>query len=294
MNRSFFTKGTESSKLIKMLMITAFFALLSSLTASVVWLFLNGKLSETGIMRILQVIQSVGIFIVPSAIGTWLFYDNRYTDNFGSFKKISPSILSVSIIIMISSTPLISWASYINTNIPVPEALADIWQWMKEKESAAIELTRTFLSGSTATDYAANILIMALLPAIGEEWLFRGMIQPMMARATKNSDIAILITAIIFSALHFQFLTFVPRVILGVILGYLFYLGKNLWLPIAAHFINNFVAFAAYKYYESNPVNGTDPLLPSTSIPNAALTVASLIIVMVGLYTVDYLTQKRV
>lgn len=278
-------KGDGGYSLVVMLGIVILNLLIASVLSSGLAFLLRGKVAEIELMRILQVVQSIAIFIIPSIIGVRLFYENSYSQCFGSKRALGLPSIILSMLIIICSAPLISWATYINMNLPVPQWMEGFWALLQDAETEALDITRRFLSGSTFNDYAANFLIMALLPAVGEEWLFRGMIQPLTARATKNMDVAILITAVLFSALHFQFMTFFPRVILGVILGYLFYLGGSLWLSIAAHFANNLVALVLYKYYQHWQLgDGVDPLAPVTTSPDVIHILLSLAVVVVGLY----------
>ena len=89
------------------------------------------------------------------------------------------------------------------------------------------------------------------MPAIGEEFFFRGVLQRLFSEWFRNAHVAIIVTAFIFSAIHFQFYGFIPRFLLGLFLGYMFYWSGTLWLPIIIHFINNglavLVAFLAAR-----------------------------------------------
>ena len=104
------------------------------------------------------------------------------------------------------------------------------------------QTTKKFLKMSNYSDLLFNILLIAIIPAIGEELVFRGYLQKKISNRISNIHISICITAIIFSAIHFHFQAFIPRFILGLVLGYLFVWSKSIWLPILAHFINNFQA----------------------------------------------------
>ena len=90
-------------------------------------------------------------------------------------------------------------------------------------------------------DYILSLLMLALLPAIFEEMFFRGAMQQVFLRLFRNAFVAILVTSFIFSIAHLSFEGFLTRLFLGMVLGYIFYYGKNLWLNILAHFINNAV-----------------------------------------------------
>ena len=99
-------------------------------------------------------------------------------------------------------------------------------------------------------DLLVAMLVIAVLPAIGEELVFRGLIQNELYRGTKNIHVAIWVAAILFSAIHFQFFGFVPRLLLGALFGYLYYWSRNLWIPILAHFVNNGLSVLVMYFYQ--------------------------------------------
>ncbi len=292
MLKNFRSNQPPSHGIIIMLMIVICCAMLSifiSVGSLALW---SGNTTSNGIdmtnlghLRIIQIIQSIGTFIIPSIIGVWLFYGNSYKACFGK-GQLNGQLVLISVLIIVVSSPLINWASFVNQNIPFPSSLNYIKQWMTQKEQGAMEMTRTFLTIESVSDILVNTFIMAILPAIGEEWLFRGMIQPLTARITKKMSSAIILTAILFSAMHFQFLTFFPRMILGVILGYLYHYGKSLWLPIIAHFANNLVALMAYSYYLYQGKQAIDPLAAASEAPSIFLSISSLALIVFGLYQI--------
>jgi membrane protease YdiL (CAAX protease family) len=117
-----------------------------------------------------------------------------------------------------------------------------------------------------------NLLMIGVIAAVGEELIFRGVLQRLMIGMVKNVHLAVLITAILFSAFHFQFFSFLPRFVLGVVLGYLMYYGRSIWYPILAHFVNN--AMGVIYYYFSSRGSADDMLEEigtSTMIPMAAV-----------------------
>ena len=281
---------TPTGSIILMLIIVCGCSLLSIfISVGAVQLFGGPATDATNItnlnhLRILQMIQSIGTFVIPSIIGIRLFYNNSYKACFGKEQPTAQLIIFSAVIIVVSA-PLINWAVFVNQQLPFPPSLEYIKQWMTDRENEALMMTKNFLSAQSVFDIMMNIGLMALLPAIGEEWLFRGMIQPLTARITKNMGVAIVITAILFSAVHFQFLTFFPRVILGIVLGYLYYYGESLWLPIAAHFVNNLIALFTYiSYY--NSAETTDPLGAVAKAPPILLSISSFILVVLCLYAI--------
>jgi membrane protease YdiL (CAAX protease family) len=89
--------------------------------------------------------------------------------------------------------------------------------------------------------------VVAVLAGVSEELLFRGVLQNIILKTTKNPHLAIWFTAFTFSFIHFQFYGFVPRMLLGALFGYLYFWTKSLWIPMFAHIVNNgFTLIMAY------------------------------------------------
>jgi hypothetical protein len=135
--------------------------------------------------------------------------------------------------------PVIEWISLVNQQLVLPTWMNGVETWMRNSEEQANDITKAFLSTESIPGLFGNLLIVAVLPAIGEELLFRGLLQKLIKKMTGNAHWAIWITAILFSALHLQFFGFLPRLLLGALFGYLLEWTGTLWLPIIAHFINN-------------------------------------------------------
>jgi membrane protease YdiL (CAAX protease family) len=96
------------------------------------------------------------------------------------------------------------------------------------------------------------LVIIALLPAIGEEVVFRGVLQRQVQRVIFPTWLAILIAAAIFSAIHLQFEGFLSRWLLGVLLGWLYWQTGNLWVPAIAHFFNNAIQVLGQYLYKND------------------------------------------
>lgn len=200
--------------------------------------------AEVNFGKLYQLINQFGIFIFPVII--YGFFVSSSTTDYLKLRK--PKLISVliSVLMVFTILPFINYLSGLNEQLVLPNFLSGIEEWMKSKELQASLLTENFLKTSTIKGLLLNILIVAILPAIGEELLFRGIIQRLMQELTKNIHLAVIISAIIFSAFHIQFYGFLPRFLLGVMLGYMFVFTGSLWVPIIAHFINNFASVLVY------------------------------------------------
>jgi membrane protease YdiL (CAAX protease family) len=134
-----------------------------------------------------------------------------------------------------------------------------------------------FTSTRTIPGLLVNLFMIGIIAAVGEELIFRGLIQRILSAWIRNAHIAILITAFLFSSFHFQFLSFLPRFILGIILGYLMYLGKSIWYPIIAHFVNNTLGVVYYFFYSRGGAEdlweeiGTSNYLPVSAVISLGL-----------------------
>jgi membrane protease YdiL (CAAX protease family) len=127
----------------------------------------------------------------------------------------------------------------------LPESMQSLEQNFKAAEESSKNMVNVMISGTSISALIINILLVGLLPAVGEELLFRGVIQKHLAAMFKNQHVAIFIAAFLFSAVHFQFYGFIPRLMLGMIFGYLVYYSGSMWTAIFAHFFNNSMAVIA-------------------------------------------------
>ncbi|MGZ5191890.1 MAG: CPBP family glutamic-type intramembrane protease [Flavisolibacter sp.] len=119
---------------------------------------------------------------------------------------------------------------------------SDLKLKFEQLEKSYAEQVEVMLDFNSTGGYIISIVLMAFLPALCEETLFRGGLQNFLSRATNKPWLAIIVVSIIFSLIHFSVYGFLPRVFLGVILGYIYYLTRDIWLCITAHFFNNAIA----------------------------------------------------
>lgn len=136
---------------------------------------------------------------------------------------------TVIILVAFNFVMLLMW---INQQIPLTEAM------IKGEEMAA-EMTKNLLILDSRWELVITLFAVAVTPAIGEELMFRGILQPTFEKLFKNGHVAVWLSAILFSAIHFQMQGFIPRMFLGAILGYFYLWSRNLWVPIFAHFVFN-------------------------------------------------------
>lgn len=222
------------------------------------------------LFKLFQVLQTVGVFILPPLVLAYALDDKPF--RFLQLQRKPTGIAAAIVcVVILAGGPLIEWLSAINQHLALPSWLNQVELWMRNSEDQANELTRAFLETKSITGLAGNLFLVAVLPAIGEELLFRGLLQKLIQRMTGNSHWAIWITATLFSALHLQFFGFLPRLLLGALFGYLLEWTGSLWVPVLAHFVNNATGVITFFVTGSglepdkpdNPVFGSDLLLPA-------------------------------
>jgi membrane protease YdiL (CAAX protease family) len=238
-----------------------------------------------GILRYIQTVQSISLFIIPPILLAFLFGSNP--SNYLKLKK-HPKLISVLIVsaLIIVAIPFINFTEMINSKLSLPTFLSGVEQWMKNAEESAKMLTEAFLNTNTISSLMVNLFVMAIIPAIGEELVFRGLFQRLFTEWFKNVHWGIIASAAVFSAFHFQFYGFIPRMLLGVVFGYFLVWSGSLWLPIAAHFVNNTLGilyfFLLHNGYVSDRLDklGTEGATSTSIIIFSILLSASMIFLL--------------
>ena len=239
-----FPSSLKLISLIVIMIICIFtFNLLGLAIAIPIW----GKdaMNETNInfLKYIQIINEIGVFILPVLLFAYLV-----NKDIKRYLKIGhkPRMFSIftAILLMFVSIPLTVWLSSINQAMHLPLWLQGVEKWMHTQQLNNDTISNTFLKDTSLKGLLINMVMIAILPAIGEEFLFRGVLIKVFKHWFNNVHVAVMVSAILFSAIHFQFFGFFPRLFLGIILGYLFVYSRNLWIPIIAHFVNN--AFAVF------------------------------------------------
>ena len=204
---------------------------------------------SVNVLKFLQLFTSVGLFIVPPLLFAYFTGFQLQLS-----QKINRQTVLLAIAIMLIANPFVAYLMQWNQSLVLPDFLETVQRWMEVSEQKAMQLTEAFLAMNSMGDLFINLFLIALIPAIGEELLFRGVLQQLFAKWTGKIHLAIFISAFLFSAIHMQFFGFLPRFVLGLILGYMFYWSKNLWLPILAHFTNNALAILFTYHFVADKV----------------------------------------
>lgn len=231
--------------------------------------------TDLSVVKFFQIISSLGTFVLPPFVIAKL-----YSGNPGHYLSINKNPQLTTVLLtgaaMIAALPIIGYTAEINAKLHLTGGLEIIEEWMRNLEDSATELTAELLKMDSFPDFMINLFMIAIIPAVGEELLFRGVIQKILTNWFKSTLVAVVVTAFLFSAFHFQFLSFLPRFLLGIFLGYLLVWTKNIWIPIIAHFVNN--ASAVVYYYISGVDVAEDMANPKVGQFPIYLVLGSLIV----------------
>jgi len=199
-------------------------------------------------LKIVQVFSSLGTYLAPVIIFIYILKEKPV--QFLKLKRgINPFALIVLGLMVVTFFPLNGLIAEWNMALPLPDVLT-------QYEAQIEETIKRFLQMPTLGDLIVNLIVIALVAAVAEEVLFRGLIQKMILEKTQNPHVAVWITAIVFSGIHFQFSGFFPRLFLGVLFGYIFFWSKSLWYPIIAHFLHNGITVVLVYIYGVEALEG--------------------------------------
>ena len=238
------------------------------------------------LLKYVQFLQVLSLFLVPSILFI-LLSGKRVKEYLGLSRAVPGRAVAWTVLLVLALMPVNNFLSAWNAHLHLPEVLAPLERMIREMEKNADLLTKAFLRMDSWWDYGVNMLLIAVMAAIAEELTFRGVLQPIFIRWTKNPHAGVFIAGAVFSFFHFQFLGFFPRWLLGIILGYLYLWSDTLKLPVLMHFLNNGVAVSAYWFLRAQQVKYLDQIgtgEPELPHPSNPFLLSGIGVVIVSLY----------
>lgn len=262
------------------LLLTLGVALCCLVAASITISIINIAFGDSqGTLLASNALQEVVAFMLPSFVvayalsprpGQWLKIEN--TGGLSSWGWMA--------VIMLAVLPMMNCVIDWNESWVFPEGINAL---MRKMEDEAMAMTNKMLAGDSGGMLLLEILLVGVLTGFSEEIFFRGTLMKVIASNGMSRHLAIWITAIIFSAVHFQFFGFVPRMLLGAFFGYLYYWTSSLWVAAGAHALNNSLAVVGVWLTNRGETNWIEKIGTSENLPYTAmlscLTVAILIFV---------------
>lgn len=227
-------------------------------------------------LKIILTAQQLGLFLTPAIL--LAITEGKKPNHFYGMKIPKANTLFIVILIMLASTPAMGFINELNQQMHLPNFLKGVENWMRKMEDDGMVTTIAILKMNNISGFLINLTVIAVVPAICEEFIFRGGLQRTFLRVFKNPHVAIWTSAIIFSTIHFQFFGFFPRLLLGAAFGYIYFWTGSIWYAVIAHFLNNGFAVAMAYYFQKNnlPINQDENMAVSwyVYLISAILTIA--------------------
>ena len=240
-------------------------------------------------LRFMQISSQLFTFVFPPIAYAFLVKEKPV--NALGLKKSKTLWILIGIAMIFAIMPFNSVIAEWNANLTLPESMSKIESLMKQMQEAATEIIEKFVSVDTIGGLILNLFMIAGLAALGEELLFRSIIQTSLIKICKNAHIGILIASAIFSFIHFEFYGFFPRLILGMLLGYMFYFSGSIWISMLMHFLNNGTVVFIYFLNNKGITNIDVDTFGQTSIP--VLIVSIVVMIVLFLLSIKYSDKER-
>ena len=225
--------ATFGTKLLTFALLLIFGLAFSIVLGTIITIINGSDLQDLKNLQITQIISGVVGFLMPAVVYAMLVQEKPW--NYLGFKKI-PTWSLLGIVAMFTIIPFLSLVTDWNDSISFPESMSAIEEQMRSLQARSEEVIKLFIGQGSLF---SSLMIVALLAAVSEELLFRSVIQKGIIKLFKNAHVAIIVTALVFSAFHGDFFGFFPRLILGIMLGYMFWMSDSIFPSMLMHFVNN-------------------------------------------------------
>ena len=237
----------------------------------------DSPLKDRNLMRLFNLTAHFCTFTLSGILIGVVVFRRGWSREFGLSAGIKPVALLSAALLGLTIFPLAQAVYWLNQQIPLPEALV-------RQESKTDAMVAGMMLMDSGWELAFNLLIAALVPAVGEELIFRGLVQNQLEKQTGRTHLAVWITAVVFSAIHFQFAGFFARMLLGGVLGYTLVWTRSLWAPIALHFVFNGWQVAGACRAGEHPEIAKPDTPAAPSIPLVIISVLFTFALIRGLY----------
>lgn len=196
--------------------------------------------TEITALKIFQTIAAIGTFLVPAILAPIFFKEN--SREYLRINNTKPNLWILSLLLIIVIIPFNSFLIGISQDLAEAISSVSLDELQKQQEKTM----EILLNMKTFPQYLFNLILIAVIPAVSEEFLFRGVGISLFKRWTGNHHIAIIIQGILFGAMHRQIENIIPLTVLGIVLGYVVWHTGSIWCGVLIHFINNGLAVTGY------------------------------------------------
>ncbi len=228
-------------------------------------------------LKTYQIFQTLGFFVLPGFFLYWIF-SSPEKEYFNVSAPRDYKIIIWTIVAFTASMPFFAWVADLNTNVRLPDCFSELETTFRTTEENYSAIAKRLTSSDNLGQLFFNLFMISILPAVGEEFIFRGVIQKIAGELLKNVHWAIIVTAILFSTFHGQFFGLLPRFLLGLFFGYLMVWSRNIWIPVIGHFVFNTISVIACYLYKHAIITIPPKELGIAGIFGFAVVISALII----------------
>lgn len=247
---------------------------------------INNPLGHPGIKMQMLCIQGISSFVAFVLVPLlFIIWKEKYWRSFLSTNSRNKYLLILpTMLLVVVSLPFVSYLVQWNESLVLPDFLSQFEIWAKQKEEFLKKITQVMTKLDSPFELIVGMVVIAMLPALGEELVFRGYLQNKFVQLFGSVHVAIWLSAFLFSAIHFQFYGFVPRMVLGAIFGYLYLFTGQFHLPVVAHFTNNglmlVMIYLKNKAYIKYDIESEDNITLSLAALSFAMMTMILVLIM--------------
>ncbi len=205
--------------------------------------------NNSSVQAVFQFFSQLFVFGFPPLLFMFVFWGNIKTALFSQKLEKKSLLIILMFLLLVVSFPALNLLENWNQNLTLPGFLADFEAYWRNIEAQNERILQKFLLNTSWLVFFRNIFIMAIVPAVCEELFFRGALQQILFSIVKRKHFTVFLTAIVFTLFHFEPFVFLPRFLLALFLGYLFFDSKNLLSTMIFHFLNNVIIVVFYFLY---------------------------------------------
>lgn len=203
-------------------------------------------------LRLILLVNTLFTFAVPAVVALWFCYGDRWAGAAGLTNRGRRPLIVLSAIILLIAVPMIGLSAYLNLQLDLPD-------WVMQSEDVSNATLEAVLTMNRADELLLSLLAVGISAGFCEELMFRGLLQGRLLRPVVGEHAAIWIVAVVFSLIHFEFAGFLPRMLLGALLGYTYRWSGTLWVPVVLHMLFNGVqVLSTYTSGEFTPDTSFD------------------------------------
>ena len=221
-------------------------------------------------MKLLILLDCLIMYLMPAVLSIALTRQ-KLTDWLQRATAIRPVLLIV-LLTGIILPPVDDYLHGFSTSLMSPEQL-NILQ-------LNFDVQKDILHNDSAMDFILSLIVFVVAPAICKIFFFIGVLQPVLIKLMpKLPWVGIFIASIIFAGSYFQLYALFATFVFSYIIGSIYYMTRNIWLPVAVGGVSFSIWLVYYCLYDKGVIN-SNPFVPMTSSPIPAIIALAAIIAL--------------